>query len=70
MENNYEQLVKSLRMCSSELNCGDCPLLYRDSCSSDELMNDAAVAIETLTRQVKNLERALRRDGAWQNTQN
>ena len=67
---DYTKLVKALRICSSELNCGDCPLLYRDSCSSDELMNDAAVAIETLTRQVKNLERALRRDGAWQNTQN
>ena len=45
---NYEELVNALRVCSSELNCGDCPLLYRDSCSSDELMNDAAAAIEAL----------------------
>jgi hypothetical protein len=44
----YDKLVKALRICSSELNCGDCPLLYRDSCSSDELMADAAAAIEEL----------------------
>ena len=31
---------------------------------------DAAAAIETLTRQVENLERALRRNGEWQSTQN
>ena len=30
----------------------------------------AADAIETLTRQVKNLERALRMNGKWQSTQN
>jgi hypothetical protein len=45
---DYNKLVEALRICSSELNCGDCPLLYRDSCSSDELMNDAAAAIEAL----------------------
>lgn len=45
---DYIETIKALRICSSELNCGDCPLLYRDSCSSDELMNDAAAAIEAL----------------------
>lgn len=45
---DYTELVKALRICSSELNCGDCPLLYRDSCSSDELMSDAAATIEAL----------------------
>ena len=50
---DYSELVKALRICSSELNCGDCPLLYRGSCSSDELMNDAAAAIEALQAEVK-----------------
>lgn len=49
---NYEELVKALRICSSELNCGDCPLLYRDSCSSDQMMRDAAAAIEELQAQL------------------
>lgn len=51
-EVDIPELVKALRICSSELNCGDCPLLYRDSCSSDELMNDAAAAIEALQAQL------------------
>lgn len=50
-EVNIPELVKALRICSSELNCGDCPLLYRDSCSSDELMSDAAAAIEELEKE-------------------
>lgn len=37
---------------------------------SQQAMHDAAAAIETLTRQVENLERALRRDGKWKSTQN
>jgi hypothetical protein len=49
---DYDKLVGALRICSSELNCGDCPLFYRDSCSSDELMNDAADAIEALQAQL------------------
>lgn len=53
MASNYEQLVKALRICSSELNCGDCPLLYRDSCSSDKMMADAAAAIEALQAEVQ-----------------
>lgn len=53
----YAELIKALRICSSELNCGDCPLLYRDSCSSDELMNDAAAAIEALQAEVEELKR-------------
>ena len=52
----YEKLIKALRICSSELNCGDCPLLYRDSCSSDELMADAAAAIEALQDEVERLQ--------------
>ena len=55
---DYTELVKALRVCISELNCGDCPLLYRDSCSSDELMNDAAAAIEALQANVKRLKEA------------
>ena len=35
-----------------------------------QFLADAALAIETLTRQVENLERALRRNGEWQSTQN
>ena len=53
---DYTKLVKALRICSSELNCGDCPLLYKDSCSSDELMNDAAAAIEALQDEVERLK--------------
>lgn len=53
---DYTELVKALRICSSELNCGDCPLLYRDSCSSDQMMRDAAAAIEDLQAEVKRLE--------------
>ncbi len=49
---DYTKLAEALRICSSELNCGDCPLLYRDSCSSDELMTDAAAAIESLQAQL------------------
>ena len=58
---DYTELVKALRICSSELNCGDCPLLYRDSCSSDELMADAAAAIEELQAQ-------LPKRGKWKET--
>lgn len=63
---NYDKLVKALRICSSELNCGDCPLLYRDSCSSDELMNNAAAAIEELQAEVKRLEPKQRKLGRWE----
>lgn len=52
-EVDIPELVKALRICSSELNCGDCPLLYRDSCSSDELMSDAAAAIEALQAEIR-----------------
>lgn len=51
-EVNIPELVKALRICSSELNCGDCPLLYRGSCSSDQLMLDAVAAIEALQAQL------------------
>ena len=66
----YDKLVKALRTCSSELNCGDCPLLYRDSCSSDELMNDAAAAIEALLKENKELiedhPEMVEADGHWE----
>ena len=55
---NYEELVKALRSASTL------------STAWEKLMLDAAAAIETLTRQVDNLERALRRDGEWQTTRN
>ena len=35
-----------------------------------QFLADAALAIETLTKQVENLRRELRRTGAWQSTQN
>ena len=54
-EVNIPELVKALRICSSELNCGDCPLLYRDSCSSDQMMRDAAAAIEELQDKISEL---------------
>ena len=66
----YEKLIKALRICSSELNCGDCPLLYRDSCSSDELMADAAAAIEALLKENKELiedhPEMVEADGHWE----
>lgn len=55
-----DELVKALRICSSELNCGDCPLLYRDSCSSDELMADAAAAIEALQAELDQWKAAVK----------
>ena len=58
---DYTELVKALRICSSELNCGDCPLLYRDSCSSDELMADAAAAIEELQARLGEAENSVER---------
>ena len=66
----YEKLIKALRICSSELNCGDCPLLYKDSCSSDELMADAAAAIEALLKENKELiedhPEMVEADGHWE----
>ena len=35
-----------------------------------QFLADAALAIETLTKQEENLRRELRRTGAWQSTQN
>lgn len=35
-----------------------------------QFLADAALAIETLTRQVENLKRELGRTGAWQSTRN
>lgn len=66
----YTELVKALRICSSELNCVDCPLLYRESCSSDELLADAAAAIEALLKQNKELiedrPEMVETDGHWE----
>lgn len=56
-EVNIPELVKALRICSSELNCGDCPLLYRGSCSSDQMMRDAAAAIEALQKDLTALQK-------------
>ena len=67
---SYDSLVKALRECYYRVSCNDCPIF--DTCDGyiDRAMHDAADAIETLTRQVDNLERALRRDGEWQSTRN
>ena len=54
----HEELIKALLSASTV------------STAWEKLMLDAAAAIETLTRQVDNLERALRRDGEWQSTRN
>lgn len=82
-EVNIPELVKALRLCQfGECGCGKCYYkeLKGDWCTEDnhpeffdcddKLKLDAAYAIETLTRQVENLERALRRDGKWQSTRN
>ena len=72
---NYEELVKALRCCAENFGCPiECPRYSPAdegvrACVS-RLEKDAADAIETLTRQVDNLERALRRDGEWQSTRN
>ena len=66
----YTELVKALRICSSESNCGDCPLSYSDSCSSDELMADAAAAIQALLKENKELiedrPEMVETDGHWE----
>lgn len=80
---DYTELVKALRLCQfGECGCGKCYYkeLKGDWCTEDnhpeffdcddKLKLDAAAAIETLTRQVENLERALRRNGEWKSTRN
>lgn len=70
---DYTELVKALRCELHYTSCpvSDCECICHDTfCDTYRLMVDAADAIETLTRQVKNLERALRRDGEWQSTRN
>lgn len=66
----YTELVKELRICSSELICFDCPLSYRESCSSDKLMADAAAAIEALLKENKELiedrPEMVENDGHWE----
>ena len=67
---DYKELVKTLRFCFSPSGrgCGWCP--YKDHKKPCDAGLLAAAAIETLIRQVENLERALRRNGEWQNTRN
>ena len=57
----YDELVKALRETSMDFGELD---------DVSVMLLDADDAIETLMRQVENLERALRRDGEWQSTQN
>lgn len=70
---DYTKLVAALRCENTgddECGSSDCPYWSGLGCMDGQLMEDAAAAIETLTRQVENLERALRRNGEWQSTQN
>lgn len=69
---DYTELVKALRICSGFVespSCAECSYSQLTKCKW-VMMTDAAAAIETLIRQVENLERALRRSGEWQSTRN
>ena len=68
----YTELLNALHKCSVDSECAGCPYWHDDGtyCDQGQLARDAAAAIETLERQVGNLERALRRDGEWQSTRN
>ena len=70
-----EELINALRIHADTVNpeCSKCA--YLDDCMEDgsgeyKMVETAAAVIETLARQVDNLERALRRDGEWQTTRN
>lgn len=72
-EVDIPELVKALRCENTgddECGSSDCPYWSGLGCMDGQLMEDAAAAIETLTRQVDNIQRELRRTGAWQTTQN
>lgn len=69
---DYTELVKALRCCGNiSTDCTVCPWdKYNYGMCAESLYTTAAAAIETLTRQVENLERASMRNGEWQSTQN